>query len=197
MAGDSVEQVSYSGPLRPAWSAGRLIPSLLDADTRSFEANALDSAAVARSRLLVARRTGDKTPVALARSASRPDVYVCYQPGNPKRTDAQLLEILKGDLEGEGAKIREVLTQCRWKYAPQLSTAAITAGASHRFERQQGAGKLWITGASASHEAVDNIVDYNERLVERMELAFAGKAPSDEAAFAMVAKKFRGDLGEF
>ncbi|HND34612.1 MAG TPA: hypothetical protein PLA94_31630, partial [Myxococcota bacterium] len=101
-------------------------------------------------------------------------------------------------LAGEaGATIKEVLRQCRWKYAPQLHTAAITSGAASRFEQQQGAGKLWITGASASHEAVDNIVDYNERLVERMELAFAGKAPSDGAAFAAIAKKFRGDLGDY
>ena len=36
MAGDSVEQVSYPGPLRPAWSAGRLIPSLLRLLERSL-----------------------------------------------------------------------------------------------------------------------------------------------------------------
>jgi hypothetical protein len=167
-----------------------------DADTRSFEAHAQDSAAVARGQLLVARRTGDKTPVAAARSASRPDVYVCYQPGDPARTNAEMLDILRADLAADGGTIREVLAQCRWKYAPQLTTAAIQGGAAARFERQQGAGNLWVTGATASHEAVDNIVDHNERLVDRMERAFAGKHPSDDDAFAEQAQRHRFDTNE-
>lgn len=162
-----------------------------DADTRSFEEAAWDAEAVARSRLLVARRTADKTDVARARSATRRDLYVCYQAGAPDRSTGALAEILRDDIAAQGATVREHLATCRYRYAPQLSSDDIAAGAVARFERLQGRDGLWMTGASASHEAVDNIIDYNVRLADRMELAFAGKDPSSAAVFARLAEKYR------
>ncbi|MFN7145462.1 MAG: FAD-dependent oxidoreductase [Myxococcota bacterium] len=161
-----------------------------EGDTRSFEANAKDSEAVARHGLLVARRTGDKTKVAQARAQRRPDVYVCYQYGGTV-TDEALEDTLRTDLAAEGARDVDVLKLCRWKYAPQLTKKAIAAGGVHRLERTQGDGGLWVTGATASHEAVDNIVDYNERLADRMELAFKGRDPSDPTALAEIAGRYR------
>lgn len=162
-----------------------------DGDTRSFEANAWDAAAVARSRLLVARRTADKSDVARARSDTRRDLYVCYQSGGAHHSLEALQALLREDIEAEGATLREVIQTCRWRYAPQLSTTDIAAGAVSRFERLQGRDGLWITGASASHEAVDNIVDYNQRLADRMELAFAGEDPSSRTAFEVLAERYR------
>ena len=167
-----------------------------DGDTRSFEAHAWDADAVGRSRLLVARRTADKSDVARARSRTRRDLYVCYQAGAEHRTLDELHEVLREDLAAEGATLREVIQTCRWRYAPQLSATDIAAGAVGRFERLQGRDNLWITGAAASHEAVDNIVDYNRRLADRMELAFAGEDPSSKTAFEVLAARYRWSSDE-
>jgi hypothetical protein len=161
-----------------------------DGDTRSFEAHAWDAAAVARGRLLVARRTADKTEVARARSDTRRDLYVCYQAGEASRPLEALQQALREDITAEGATVRELLQTCRFRYAPQLSSGEIAAGAVARFEQLQGRDGLWITGASASHEAVDNIVDYNHRLADRMEMAFAGRDPSSREALEEVAERY-------
>ena len=139
-----------------------------DGDTWCSEAQVKDSAAIAGGHLVGARRTGDKTPVAKARSATRPDLYVCYQYGDPARTDDEQVATLRADLAAQGATLNAVLQHCRWKYSPQLTTQAIREGAVSRMERQQGKNNLWISGATLSHETVDNIVNYNARLVERM-----------------------------
>jgi hypothetical protein len=162
-----------------------------DTDTRSFAAHAYDGPATDASQLLVARRTGDKSASARARSASRRDVYVCYQYGSRERSDAELIEILLRDLESDGARNPKVCKQARWKYAPQLGSAAILEGGLGRMERQQGQHNLWVSGATASHEAVDNIVDYNERLVERMAAAFAGRDPADPDLLDDIADRYR------
>lgn len=160
-----------------------------DADTRSFARHAWDSPATEKGNLLVARRTGDKTAVARARSATRKSVYVCYQYATPSRSTEEQKAILLEDLQADGAKDCRVLTSSRWRYAPQLTPGAIRAGGISRMERQQGKGNLWVTGATASHEAVDNIVDYNERLVERMIAAFQGRDPSDPDLIERIAEE--------
>jgi hypothetical protein len=165
-----------------------------DTDTRSFEGAAWDAEAVSRSRLLVARRTADKSDVARARSATRRDLYVCYQAGAPDRTDEALAEILREDIAAQGAAVRERLATCRYRYAPQLSSEDIASGGVGRFERLQGRDGVWITGASASHEAVDNIIDYNVRLADRMEMAFAGRDPSSEEVFGRLQERYRWSM---
>lgn len=162
-----------------------------DADTRSWAAHAWDGRATDAGRLLVARRTCDKTAVARARRATRRDVYVCYQYGGPERGDQALLDSLLADLGRDGARNPKLLAQARWKYAPQLTAAAIREGGLARMERQQGRNRLWISGATASHEAVDNIVDYNRRLVERMAAAFAGRDPGDPELLDDIADRYR------
>jgi predicted NAD/FAD-dependent oxidoreductase len=162
-----------------------------DSDTRSFAAHAWDGVATDASQLLVARRTGDKSAAARARSATRRDVYVCYQYGHRERSNQALLEILLADLARDGARSVEVLRQARWKYAPQLSSMAIREGGLARMEHQQGRNRLWVSGATASHEAVDNIVDYNQRLVERMVAAFEGRDPSDPELLDEIADRYR------
>jgi hypothetical protein len=165
-----------------------------DGDTWCSEVQVKDSAAVAQGHMVGARRTGDKTPVAEARSATRPDLYVCYQYGDPTRTDAEQIATLQADLAGYGATLNGVLRHCRWKYSPQLTSQAIREGAVSLMERQQGKRNLWISGATPSHETVDNIVNYNDRLVERMAVAFAGGDPSSDETLGKVADKFRFSL---
>jgi hypothetical protein len=162
-----------------------------DSDTRSWEPHARDAAATAQGNILVARRTGDKSAVAAARAKSRPSVYVCYQYGDPARDEGAQRKRLETNLAADGAKNVRILSFSRWKYAPQLTPEAIRAGAVRRMELQQGSGNLWVTGATASHEAVDNIVDYNERLLERMEAVFRGENPSDPALLERIAWRRR------
>ncbi len=181
----------------------QFVTSLVDAsgwfrddDTWCWEARVKDAAAVARGRVIGARRTADKSPVAKARRATRPDVYVCYQYGDPRRTDEEIQSALREDLGADGATVNAVLRQCRWQYSPQLTSDAIRDGASARMERRQGHGNLWISGATMSHEAVDNIVDYNRRLVDRMTMAFEGRDPSDEHALSSIADEHRFKLSD-
>jgi hypothetical protein len=157
-----------------------------DTDTRGYEA-AADSAALGESRLLVARRTPDKS-----RGAAPPkrDLYVTYQYGGvPSRSNEELRSILRGALADEGAELREVVAQKRWRYSPQLSSEAIRGGGVSRFERMQGRKGLWFTGAIASHESVDNIISYNERLVERMSASMAGRDPAEPRLIEDLAKR--------
>jgi hypothetical protein len=162
-----------------------------DGDTWCSEAQVKDTATALQGHMVGARRTGDKTPVAQARSATRPDLYVCYQYGDPCRSDDEQIETLRADLAAQGGTLNRVLRHCRWKYSPQLTSEAIRTGAASLMERQQGKDNLWISGATASHETVDNIVNYNARLVERMEVAFKGGDPSSPETFGRVADKFR------
>lgn len=167
-----------------------------DGDTWCAEARVRDAAAIAGGHLMGARRTGDKTAVARARSQTRPDLYVCYQYGSPARTEEQQLALLREDLAAEGATLRAVIRRCHWKYSPQLSPEAIRGGAVARLERQQGRGNLWISGATPSHETIDNILDYNTRLVERMAVAFGGGDPSGAEVFEELSERFRFSLDD-
>jgi hypothetical protein len=167
-----------------------------DVDTWCSEAQVKDAATIANGRLIGARRTGDKSPVARARSKTRSDVYVCYQYGGSRRSDEDLLVALREDLASQGATVRKVHRQCRWKYAPQLRPAAIRSGAVWRMERRQGRGNLWISGATACHETVWNITNYNARLAQRMVISFAGGDPSSPEVLSRLAGKYRFALGQ-
>lgn len=140
-----------------------------DENTWSFAGNLFGAAGERRGRLLVARRTGDKTPVAAARSKVRPDVYVCYQYGGEEVSEAELDAGLVADIEAQGGRIVRTITRNRWKYMPRLKKEAIASGAIWKLAELQGKGNTWYTGAAFSHEAVDNIVDFNMQLADLME----------------------------
>jgi hypothetical protein len=200
---DDAERHAYSIGDDDALGWGEFVTTLVDvagwyrdSDTWCSEARTRDPASLAGGHLIGARRTGDKSPVAKARSRTRPSVYVCYQYGAPEHSDAAMLATLRADLALEGGTINSVLRQCRWRYSPQLTPAAIRGGAVARMERQQGRGNLWIAGATTCHEAVDNIVDYNRRLVERIATALDGGDPSSPAMLASLADRFRFSLDD-
>lgn len=139
-------------------------------DTHTYARNLFGANSDRRGHLMVVRRTGDKTPVAQARSAERPDLYVCYQYGGPGLTQEELEARLRADIHDQGGTVEEIIARARWKYAPQLDLQAIRQGYAWRLEDLQGNQRTWFTGASMCHEAVDNIVDYNTWLADRMEL---------------------------
>jgi glycine/D-amino acid oxidase-like deaminating enzyme len=165
-----------------------------DGQTRAFESAALDSEARRRCRLLVGRRAIDK---ATGAGPLPGNLYLVYQYSDPGMSEETLTQILHDDLASDKATLRAVLERRRWRYSPQFSEASIRCGAVSRFERFQGKDNLWFTGAIASHESVDNIVTYNERLVNRLEAALAGGDPSSAAVFEQVARRHRaqGTIG--
>ena len=145
-------------------------------NTHSFAANLYGANGERRGHLMVARRTGPKTPVSEAREEGRPDVYVCYQYGGEGMTDEVLEERLAADIAAQGGRLIKVLTRSRWKYMPRMSPEAIASGNIWRLRELQGKQNTWYTGASLSHEAVDNIVDFNMQLADRMEYRLKGFA---------------------
>lgn len=147
-----------------------------DEDTHTIADNLFGADGDRRGHLMVVRRTGDKTPVAKARSGERPDVYVCYQYGGPGLDTETLEAHLRADIAAQGGRVTQVLTRCRWKYAPQLDLDSVRQGYAWRLEDLQGARRTWYSGATFSHEAVDNIVDYNTWLADRMELQMRREA---------------------
>ena len=145
-------------------------------NTWSFAENLFGAAGERRGRLLVARRTGDKTPAAVARTKTRKDIYVCYQYGGDGVSDEELDAGLRADIEERGGKVVSTITRSRWKYMPRLSKQAINAGAVWKLRDLQGKANTWYSGGAFSHEAVDNIVDFNMQLADRMEFALKGYA---------------------
>lgn len=145
-------------------------------DTRSFEASLRGADGPRLGHVLVARRTGDKTPVAAARSDSRRHVYVVYQYGSPQTSELSLRGRLDTDVSACGGRVVDVLGTYRWRYSPKLTPDAIASGAVWELEALQGRHNTWFTGACLSHEAVDTIVDYNVKLADRMEHKIRGYA---------------------
>ncbi len=145
-------------------------------DTHSFEESLAGADGPRLGHVLVARRTGDKTPVSSARSASRKHVYVVYQYANDQLSDATLRSRLEADVARQGGRVVDVLGTWRWRYSPKLAADAIATGAVWALEALQGRRNTWYTGACLSHEAVDTIVDYNVKLADRMEHAIRGYA---------------------
>ena len=173
---DEEERVAFSG-LHWGEYATTLVEVegwFTEEDTWTWAKNLFGANGEARGHLMVVRRTGDKTPVAAARARSRPNVYVCYQYGDPTLDDAALQERLRGDIEADGGELRQIIAFRRWKYSPKLDGDAIRAGAVWQCEALQGRHNTWFTGASLSHEAVDNIVDFNVQLANKMEYELRG-----------------------
>lgn len=157
-----------------------------DLDSFSIEKNILGANGPRRGHLIIARRTRDKTGTA-KRDPSGPEVYVTYQYGGPGLSDAVLLEKLRADVAEHGGRVTGVLGVYPWKYSPTLSLDAIRDGAVSRLRSIQGQDQLWWSGASFSHEAIDNIVDFNVRLADELEAAVRApeRAPLGRAAFRL------------
>ncbi len=156
--------------------------------TRAFEAAAVDSAARRQCRLLVGRRALDK---ATGAGPLPGNLYLVYQYSDPDLSNDVLTKILRDDLAADGAELAAVLHRRRWRYSPQFAPEAIASGAVARFEHWQGRRNLWFTGAVASHESVDNIVCYNQRLADRLVAAIEGRDPASATVLDEVAHRHR------
>jgi phytoene dehydrogenase-like protein len=118
-----------------------------------------------RGQLMSARRLPKAKAATAAPAANR--IYLSGQYGG-HLTGAQLEQRLAKDIGARGAKLRNVILQKQWKYFPRYRPEAVRQGLVSRMNALQGHGGVWWSGAAFSHEAVSNIVSFNQSLVRRM-----------------------------
>lgn len=104
-------------------------------------------------------------------------VYLSGQYADGLSSEA-LIDQLKADVTEAGAHMGGVIRQSRWQYFPRYRPEAIRAGLLKRMDALQGVRRTWYTGASFSHEAVSNIVAFNERLVPQIVRELTAPSPS-------------------
>ena len=74
---------------------------------------------------------------------------------------SELREILAADIDGQGAKLTNVITQRSWHYFPRYDTEALRLGLLDQLRTMQGEHRTWYTGATFSHELISSIVQFN------------------------------------
>jgi phytoene dehydrogenase-like protein len=118
-----------------------------------------------RGQMMSARRLPKAKAKTAAPAANK--IYLSGQYGG-YLTGAQLEQRLAKDIGARGAKLRNVILQKQWKYFPRYRPEAVRQGLVSRMNAMQGYGGVWWSGAAFSHEAVSNIVSFNQNLVRQM-----------------------------
>jgi hypothetical protein len=118
-----------------------------------------------RGQMMSARRLPKAKAKTAAPAANK--IYLSGQYGG-HLTGAQLEQRLAKDIGARGAKLRNVILQKQWKYFPRYRPEAVRQGLVSRMNALQGHGGVWWSGSAFSHEAVSNIVSFNQNLVRRM-----------------------------
>jgi len=81
-------------------------------------------------------------------------------------TLSELAEILRADIESQGARLTNLITQRSWRYFPRYEPEAVREGLLERLRQMQGEQRTWYTGATFSHELISSIVQFNARMSE-------------------------------
>lgn len=118
-------------------------------------------------KVMVIRRTGEKTATMMARKNDRSQYYVSYQyrKGLPDET---LVDYLKEEVKTLGTEVTVVSEIRHFNYMQTYQKDAIKAGLVRDIDSLQGVDQVWFSSASISFESVENIVDANEELIHRM-----------------------------
>lgn len=82
--------------------------------------------------------------------------------------DGELAELLRQDMAERGVTVTNVIYQQTWKYHAEYSPDAIENGLVGTMRDMQGEQNTWYTGATFSHESINHIVNFNEKLAQRM-----------------------------
>jgi hypothetical protein len=77
-------------------------------------------------------------------------------------------ELLQKDMQDRGVTVTNIIYQKAWKYHAEYRPEAIRSGLLPRLEAMQGQNQTWYTGATFSHESINHIVNFNEKLAARM-----------------------------
>jgi hypothetical protein len=155
---------------------GRYVTTLCEVDGwfEAHEAEAYSATlepGAERGQMMSARRLPKAKAATAAPAANK--IYLSGQYGG-HLTGAQLEQRLAKDIDARGAKLRNVILQKQWKYFPRYRPEAVRQGLVSRMNALQGHGGVWWSGAAFSHEAVSNIVSFNQNLVRRMTPALEG-----------------------
>jgi hypothetical protein len=118
-----------------------------------------------RGQLMSARRLPKAKAKAAAPSANK--IYLSGQYGG-LLTGAQLEQKLVAGVASHGGTVKNVILQRSWKYFPRYRQDAVRDGLASRMAALQGQGRIWWTGSAFSHEAVSNIVSFNQGLARQM-----------------------------
>ena len=105
------------------------------------------------------------------------EVFIAYAYANTAWTDDALRTQFAEDLSALGAQLVEVLTLRRWVYFPHFGPDDVASGLHLHLDAAQGANHTWYSGAVASFESNDNLIDHTARLLPRMERALASTRP--------------------
>jgi len=71
---------------------------------------------------------------------------------------------------GFGAKNIDVIKRQTWNYFPRFSVNDMANGMLWKVADRQGARKTWFTGVSVVFESTKNIIEYNQLMIERMQM---------------------------
>lgn len=80
----------------------------------------------------------------------------------------EMKELLVKDMQDRGVTVTNIIYQKMWKYHAEYAPDAIRGGLVGQLRDMQGDQQTWYTGATFSHESINHIVNFNERLARRM-----------------------------
>ena len=98
------------------------------------------------------------------------NVWACYQYSDhfdPAAASLRLLQ-LRQELANQGVEVKEILAQRHWAYFTRFTQDGINRRYPWRLWRLQGHANTWYAGASACFESVNDIMNYNQMLVDRL-----------------------------
>ena len=90
--------------------------------------------------------------------------------------DNELAELLRQDMAERDVNVTNVIVQKTWKYHAEYAPEAILKGLVGTMRDMQGDQNTWYSGATFCHESVNHIVNFNERLAERIRKQVAERA---------------------
>lgn len=91
--------------------------------------------------------------------------------------DAELAELLRQDMAERSVNVTNIIVQQTWKYHAEYSPDAIVGGLVSRMRDMQGDQNTWYSGATFCHESINHIVNFNERLADRIRNKIAERPP--------------------
>lgn len=107
------------------------------------------------------------------------DLYLLYAQAQDGWDDRDVLDRIKTDMEGIGARIVRIVQSKKWKYFPHVSVDDLKSGFYERLERMQGQFRTFYAGEVMSFSTIEHSVRYSRYLVDRY--FPAGQAISSQA----------------
>lgn len=122
-------------------------------------------------KTLAIRRTAAKTPHAACNESDNDRIYVSYHLQGTHSLD-DLESYLREDIKWLGGHVEAVLLRRSFDYMQTYDQPAIRANIATRIQDIQGRQGIWLSTASSSFEATENIIDRNEEIVAEMAVRY-------------------------